>query len=74
MEYGDITVEMISEKEKEDWTMREFKMTLVIGVGGREGVREGWYSNVMLVFIQNGVLPFIVLFSLMYIPVVAFLL
>ena len=66
MEYGDITVEMISEKEKEDWTMREFKMTLVIGVGGREGVREGLYSNVMLMFI--------VCFSLMCIPVVAFVL
>lgn len=27
--YGDIAVEMLSEKEKEDWTVREFKLSLV---------------------------------------------
>lgn len=27
--YGDIAVEMISEKEKEDWTIREFKLNVV---------------------------------------------
>ena len=27
--YGDIAVEMISEKEKEDWTLREFRLNVV---------------------------------------------
>ena len=27
--YGDIAVEMISEKEKEDWTIREFRLSVV---------------------------------------------
>ncbi len=27
--YGDIAVEMLSEKDKEDWTIREFKLSLV---------------------------------------------
>jgi hypothetical protein len=27
--YGEIAVEMLSEKEKEDWTVREFKLSMV---------------------------------------------
>ena len=27
--YGDIAVEMKSEKDKEDWTIREFKLSMV---------------------------------------------
>ena len=32
--YGDIAVEMLSEKDKEDWTIREFKLSLVRKGGG----------------------------------------
>ena len=32
--YGDIAVEMISEKEKEDWTIREFKLSVVRSQSG----------------------------------------
>ena len=35
--YGDIAVELISEKEKEDWTVREFKLSAVSV--WREGMR-----------------------------------
>ena len=42
--YGDIAVEMLSENDKEDWTIREFRLSLVYRLASREeeaGGRKG---------------------------------